>query len=322
MRRALIVGIDDYPRNPLQGCVADAQAIAKLLERHDDGHANFQCITLTSPPANVTRPALRAALEQLFRQDAGLALFYFSGHGINVNHLGGHLVTQDGNLHDPGVSMHDLLSLANNSPVKEVVIILDCCDSGAFGSVPAITDNKIFLRQGVCALTASGPQESAVESGGRGVFTRLVCDALAGGAADVRGEVNAASIYSYCDQTLGAWDQRPRFMANVSRLTELRMAQPQVELLVLKKIAEYFPKPDHFYSLDPSYEPDKRNLPPGTEVNKEHEIIFGNLQRFRAARLVEPVGEEHMYWAAVNSKGCRLTPLGQFYWQMIVSNKI
>lgn len=324
MRRALIVGIDDYPHNPLHGCVADAEAIAKLLKSHDDGQANFQCMTFASLTTSVTRSALRASLEQLLSQYADLALFYFSGHGININQLGGYLVTQDASTHEPGVSMQYLLNLANTSPVKEIVIILDCCDSGAFGSVPAVTEDKIFLRQGVCALTASGPNESAVEASGRGVFTRLVCDALAGGAADIVGEVNAASVYSYCDQTLGAWDQRPRFMANVSRLTDLRMARPQVELSVLKKMVEYFPSAEYCYPLDPSYEPDKRNLPLGTDttVNQEHEIIFGHLQKYRAARLVEPVDEEHMYFAAIHSKGCQLTPLGQIYWKRIASNKI
>ncbi len=218
--------------------------------------------------------------------------------------------------------MQDLINFANTTPVREVVIILDCCDSGAFGSVPAVSDEKVFLRQGVCALTASGPRESAVETDGQGLFTRLVCDALAGGASDVIGEVNAASVYSYCDQTLGAWEQRPRFMANVSRLTDLRMAKPQIELPILRKIAEYFPNPDYIYPLDPSYEPDKRNLPQDAEVNPEHEVIFGHLQKYRAARLVEPVDEEHMYWAAVHSKGCQLTPLGQFYRHMIATKKI
>ena len=42
MRRALIVGIDDYPKAPLTGCVNDATAIAGLVEAHgDDGSPNF-----------------------------------------------------------------------------------------------------------------------------------------------------------------------------------------------------------------------------------------------------------------------------------------
>ena len=38
--------------------------------------------------------------------------------------------------------------------------------------------------------------------------------------------------------------------------------------------------------------------------------------------LVCPVGEEHMYYAAMNSKSCKLTPLGQHYWNLVKSGKI
>ena len=36
MRRALIVGVDDYPTSPLRGCVNDASEVARLLRRHQD----------------------------------------------------------------------------------------------------------------------------------------------------------------------------------------------------------------------------------------------------------------------------------------------
>lgn len=59
--------------------------------------------------------------------------------------------------------------------------------------------------------------------------------------------------------------------------------------------------------MDPSYEL-------SAELhNPEHEETFGQLQKCRAAKLVEPVGEAHMYYAAMNSKFCRLTPLGRYY---------
>jgi len=45
-------------------------------------------------------------------------------------------------------------------------------------------------------------------------------------------------------------------------------------------------------------------------------MIFAILQRYRAAKLVEPVDSEHMYFAAMEDKACRLTPLGQHYWHM------
>jgi hypothetical protein len=46
MKRALVVGIDDYPRNPLSGCINDAVAVANTLEKNGDGSPNFSVILL------------------------------------------------------------------------------------------------------------------------------------------------------------------------------------------------------------------------------------------------------------------------------------
>jgi hypothetical protein len=37
---------------------------------------------------------------------------------------------------------------------------------------------------------------------------------------------------------------------------------------------------------------------------------------------VEPIKEEHMYFAAMNSTGCRLTPLGKHYWSLVKAERI
>ena len=39
-------------------------------------------------------------------------------------------------------------------------------------------------------------------------------------------------------------------------------------------------------------------------------------------KLVEPVGEEDMYFAAVNGTACRLTALGRFYWSLANDRRI
>ena len=39
-------------------------------------------------------------------------------------------------------------------------------------------------------------------------------------------------------------------------------------------------------------------------------------------QLVVPVDEDHMYYAAINSKSCRLTALGAQYWQLATENKL
>jgi hypothetical protein len=49
MKKALIVGINDYPNSPLGGCVNDANAIRTLLESHGDGSPNFNVKMMTSP---------------------------------------------------------------------------------------------------------------------------------------------------------------------------------------------------------------------------------------------------------------------------------
>jgi hypothetical protein len=46
------------------------------------------------------------------------------------------------------------------------------------------------------------------------------------------------------------------------------------------------------------------------------------LQKYSHINLVKPVDEEHMYYAAINSTGCRLTALGAHYWNLVKNEKI
>ena len=312
---ALLVGIDDYPTSPLAGCVNDATRMHGLLHRHHDDFPNFECRKLVAPGERVTRPILKKAVEDLFTRQADVALFFFAGHGT-ANNLGGYLVTQDAQKYDEGLSMTDVLTMANNSPARERIIILDCCHSGAMGQLPPISNDTALLKEGISILSACRESEVSMEQDGGGLFTSLVCDALRGGAADVCGKVTIAGIYAYVDEALGGWDQRPLFKIHVSKLVPLRHCPPAVDLRVLRLLPKYFKAPQDEYQLDPSYEPD------AVPKHPEHEEIFGHLQDMRAARLVEPVGEKHMFYAALNSKSCRLTALGIHYWRLANSGKI
>ena len=102
MKKALIVGINDYPSAPLHGCVNDANAIGTILESHGDGSPNFSLKMMISPSSNITRSVLREAIEQLFTGDPDMALLYFSGHGY-IKSTGGYLVTTDAKKYDEGV---------------------------------------------------------------------------------------------------------------------------------------------------------------------------------------------------------------------------
>ena len=307
MRRALIIGIDDYPN--------DAKRIVKVLSRHHDGTINFQCELLTAPSSQITRPILRHNISELFKYPADVAFLHFSGHGT-INGLGGYLVTPDYCEYDVGIPMTEVLAIANDSPVSEIFITLDCCHSGAFGISPEISNNKLILSEGISVITATRSGQEALEEGGGGVFTSLLVEALEGGASGLLGEVSAANIYAYIDNAMGAWDQRPLFKSNVSRFTRIRSAAPKIQIDLLRKIIQIYPLPAEPLSLSPEYEPEAE------PHDKDKEGIFRDLLKLRDAGLVEPLGEEHMYHAAINSKACILTSLGKYYWRLVKENKV
>ena len=141
MRRALIVGIDDYDQAPLTGCVNDATVVAEVLRTHGDQSPNFGTQLVTSPSNNLTRSALRDNIERLFATECDIALFYFSGHGF-VRSGDGCIVTKDAEPDDEEISMTEILGVANRSPVKNKIIILDCCYSGMMGT-PNVTDSNV-----------------------------------------------------------------------------------------------------------------------------------------------------------------------------------
>jgi hypothetical protein len=315
MRKALVIGVNEYPQCPLKGCENDALRISALLRNHYNGDPNFDCETHLSSKEKISRDFLRKSLQKLFADPADAALFFFAGHGSDRR--GGILVTVDHTAHDEGIPMEEVLGLANDARdrIKEIFIVLDCCHSGYAGGT-WVAPNINILPKGVSILTASSATQTAAEKAGAGVFTSLACDALQGGAADILGNVTAAQIYAYLDQTLGAWDQRPHFKANLSKLETLRRCEPAVALGTLRLIIKIFPKPEFVLNLSPAYEPTEEPR------DEEKEATFATLQKYRAARLLVPIDEEHLYFAAMNNKACRLTPLGRFYWNLAARNKI
>lgn len=322
MRKALVVGINDYPSSPLRGCVNDAAAFGAIMETHGNGDPNFAVMLCT----NISKKGeLLGLIEKLFSSDSDVALFYFSGHGFE-NKLGGYLVTPDASKNDVGISMTDLVAIANESKATNRVIILDCCHSGAAGTAPISGGVSISINSGVTILTASKHDEASMEVNGHGVFTNLLIDALQGGAADIRGDITPGSIYSYIDQALGAWEQRPVFKTNITEFISLRNMAPKVPKEVLRNIIKYFPEPEHEYALNPSY--DDQNSPDVPHFLKEpyaipeNVKIFKELQQFQSVGLVVPVGAPFMFFAAMEEKSCRLTALGYHYWRLAKQKKI
>ncbi len=324
MRKALIVGINYYKHGgSLYGCVDDAHAVKAMLERNDGGAVNFDCklLTGTGPTDTVERGFLKDSIVELFKGESDTALFYFAGHG-HIEATGGYILASDSARGDEGVSLSEVLTLANQSPAKNKIIVLDSCHSGIAGDPPA-SAGIATLSEGLIVLTASTKDQYATEKDGRGVFTALFVDALGGSAANLTGDITPGSVYAHIDQSLGAWEQRPVFKTNVDRFVSLRQVAPPISLSDLRRITEFFPVPGFEFELNPTFEAEMKGRDPGMPAPiAENTRIFEILQRYNRLNLLVPVGVKNMWNAAMESKSCRLTALGEHYRRLVEKNRI
>jgi hypothetical protein len=323
MKKALVVGIDDYVGIALSGCVADAEEFAKLVERHADGQPNYQVRRVTAPPSTVNRDQLRALLADLFA-NAGEneLLFYFSGHGAETP-FGAELVTQDYSENSPGVSINDVLTLANDSAAKDIVVVLDCCFSGSLGNVPSLQAAttapefrfaKALLRQGVTLLAASRPEEPSVEEGGHGAFTRLLLEGLEGAAADPMGIVTPLSLYAFASRAFGAWDQRPLLKAHSTLPSVLRTCEPAISRAVLRQLPTHFSSRNARVQMSPAHE-GSRPVPAGQQPTIQQRQ-FDYFKQLRNAGLLTTGESKDLYFVAMESGDVFLTVLGKYFWDL------
>lgn len=308
MKRALIVGIDHYPRAPLTGCIHDALAVGELLQRNEDGSPNFSCKLLLSSETRITTARLYEEIEILLENPADIALLYFAGHGTE-NLLDGYLVSQDARHYEEGVSFSRIIRQVNKSSCREVIAIVDACHSGRMGSADGSTATQ--LREGVGILSGTLRHQAAKERNNQGVFTKILTEAMSGGAADLLGNVSLASIYTYVDQLLSPWEQRPMFKAHLSRMSSLRKCKSRISHQKLTQLYNLFESVDFQLPLSPEFEPS------ASPENPEKEAIFAFLQRCRSLGLVDPVDYDHLYDAAMSSGFCRLTAQGAYMWQRV-----
>jgi len=315
MRKGLFIGINHYDHvSSLSGCNNDAMAMASLLERHASGRPNFSNKILTSAEERLSLGALKDNIRSLFSGKCDVALLYFAGHGqFNTDIDEGLLIPQDYQPSGEGLRISDILEWAHNATqIENKIIILDCCEAGAAGQIRGLKGGSSMLSEGVTILTACKKNEPALENAGHGVFTGLLLQALHGGAANVLGKVTPGSVYSFVDNALGPWEQRPVFKTNVSQFVALREVAPLIAEETLRKLPDWFPDASFVFPLAPSFEPTE------AAFDADNGDIFAQLQKCNRHSLIEPVDAEHMYYAAIHSTGCRLTALGAYYRELAI----
>lgn len=131
---AFLIGIDRYQHlSPLRTAVADARRLAEVLQ-------SAQGFQVHPPLLDATAADIRTLLQNTLAREVGhhdRVLFYFAGHGIPADGEdgpAGHLVPADADGSDPStfIPMSDLQRALNALPCRHLLLILDCCFSGAF----------------------------------------------------------------------------------------------------------------------------------------------------------------------------------------------
>ena len=238
-RDALVVGINAYQYLPeLQAPAQDAESVARCLESFGEcrvvrlPEAIIHQKPGVSPRGPVTTSVLEEALIKLFKP-AGktipqTAIFYYSGHGLQrqAGIQEGYLATSDANpaAGNYGLSLHWLRRLLQESPVRQRVILLDCCNSGEFFNM---LEADPGARAGTDRLfmAAAREYEAAYESlnSSHSVFTQALLSGL--NPYKVKGGiVNGHSLTDAVNRKLKGELQQPLFESSGGEIVLTRMS--------------------------------------------------------------------------------------------------
>jgi formylglycine-generating enzyme required for sulfatase activity len=211
---AVVIGISQYREEVIPKvayAVKDAEAIAQLLEKQA-GIPKTHIRLLTD--AKATSADLRTIGDWLKMRvkPESTVYVYYAGHGTPNPHTGeAYLVPWDGNPDYPTglFPLNDLYATLNKLPVKDIVVLLDSCFSGAQGRSVLATgarpmvisvENPLLASGKVIVLAAStGNQISSdYDKVGHGLFTHAVLTGLSGAAdQDKNGLVTLRELFPY-----------------------------------------------------------------------------------------------------------------------------
>jgi hypothetical protein len=211
---ALILASYTYEDPEIEQLMApsqDAADLARVLE--DPNIGGF----LVKKRINMPHHEVNQAIEGFFNKDRkreDMLLLYFSGHGIKDEDGQLYLTFPDTRrdaLRSTGISSKWIFEILELCRSRRLVLILDCCYSGAFPLGKAhkgdrtIETKKLFGGKGRVILSASDEMQYAFEGdtvegkGKQSIFTRTLIHGLESGEADRNrtGYVYVEDLYEY-----------------------------------------------------------------------------------------------------------------------------
>ena len=216
-RKALIIANDQYEQEALRNLrapAADAEGLGRVLA--DPQIGDFAVQVMRNEPAHVIQVQIEDLFAESRRDD--LLLLHFSCHGLKSE--SGELFfaasnTRPNRLRATAVSADFVQQCMRDARSRSVVLLLDCCYSGAFSQgarVRAAGDVNVLdsfpdSGRGRAVITASNAMEYAFEGDQLAddrhqrpsVFTSALVEGLATGDADLDGDgwISLDELYDY-----------------------------------------------------------------------------------------------------------------------------
>ncbi|WP_405887781.1 caspase family protein [Streptomyces sp. NBC_01136] len=212
-RFALVLGSHTFTDSRLDRLRSPAHDVGELSRVLADPEIGQFVVTSADNP---TAQELRSGAEEFFggRDRDDVLLLYYTGHGIREGDellLAGSDTDLD-DLAGTALSATVLKNLLGSCRARRIVLILDCCYSGAFAHrmVPMgeqrVHVQEFFGGRGLTLITASTAREYAFEAGEvaeadprPSVFTGELIRGLDSGAADLDGdgEITLDELYQF-----------------------------------------------------------------------------------------------------------------------------
>jgi hypothetical protein len=249
---ALIIGNTEYTDPGLAQLSApgkDAEDFARVLENQEICAFDRVNILLNEPEYIV-----RGAIEELFDQKKpdDLLVLYFSGHGVRDESGALYLAVKNTNrfrLRSSAIKSDFIRETMDHSRSKREVLILDCCNSGAFAQgtkaatgVSLGTATAFEAGYGRMILTASDSTQFAWEGNQvigeiqNSLFTHFLVEGLKGEAdLDSDGRITVDELYDY------AYEQTKLVTPNQTPSKFSSKQQGEIVLRQITRIADIKP---------------------------------------------------------------------------------
>lgn len=182
-RTALVIGNGEYAEAPLRNPVNDSRDMAETLKRQ-----GFTVIHLENADRARMRLAVRE-FEELLAERKGIGLFYFAGHGIQVegrNYLVpiGADIAREFEVQDETILAESVLEAMAYAKNELNIVILDACRNNpfprSFRSASRGLARMKTVGSGMLIAYATGPDSVALDGEGRnGLYTRHLLKAIA-----------------------------------------------------------------------------------------------------------------------------------------------